>query len=68
MRPRDEALDVRVENGAALAGLSSMGLSFDREAASLEARVHAVAVGTRSTTEAARARRRVRSAGVQLNL
>ena len=33
---------------------SSMGLSLDPEAASLEARVHAVAVGTRSTTKPTR--------------
>jgi phage terminase large subunit GpA-like protein len=68
VRPRNEALDVRVENVAALAGLLSMGLSLDREAASLEARVHAVAVGIRATSEAYAPRRRVRSAGIQLNL
>jgi phage terminase large subunit GpA-like protein len=47
VRPRNEALHVRVENVAALAGLLSMGLSLDREAASLDARFHAAAVRRR---------------------
>jgi len=68
VRARNEALDVRVENVVALAGLLSMGLDLSREAANLEARVHAVAVGARSATEAYAPQRRVRSTGIQLNL
>jgi phage terminase large subunit GpA-like protein len=44
-RPRNEALDCRVLNVAALGALLSMGLDLTREAANLAARVHAVEVG-----------------------
>ncbi|MET0163659.1 MAG: terminase gpA endonuclease subunit [Vicinamibacterales bacterium] len=52
MRPRNEALDCRVLNVAALGALLSMGLDLSRVAERLSSFVHAVAAGERSTTEA----------------
>jgi len=63
-RPRNEALDIRVLNIAALAGLMSMGLSLSRETANLAARANAASVGAPPPDAAAV--RRVRSAGIQL--
>ena len=63
-RARNEALDCRVLNVAALSGLLSMGLNLARTAANLEARIHAVRVGTRTTTQPEAPSRRVRSPGI----
>jgi phage terminase large subunit GpA-like protein len=68
-RARNEALDCRVLNVAALAGLLSMGLSLSREAERLEGLVNAVRVGTlRAGEQTFAPRRRVRSPGIELGL
>ena len=67
VRARNEALDCRVLNVAALGALLSMGLDLSREAERLSSFVHAIAAGERTTTEPHAPRRRVRSAGIELN-
>ena len=64
--PRNEALDCRVLNVAALGVLLSMGLDLSPEAERLSSLVHAVAVGERSTTEAHAPRRRAPSAELSI--
>ncbi len=68
-RARNEALDCKVLNVAALAGLLSMGLSLSRESERLASLANGMKVGTiRPSEQNLPPQRRVRSAGVQLNV